>query len=103
MKFAMNGCILIGTLDGANVEIREEVGADNFFLFGAKAHEIAGLRNERAEGKVCFNNKTISFINPLVLISVIVIMNVRPVNKKCNYIAVMIVVSPKKYQINRKI
>ncbi|XP_062151077.1 alpha-1,4 glucan phosphorylase L isozyme, chloroplastic/amyloplastic isoform X1 [Alnus glutinosa] len=51
MKFAMNGCLLIGTLDGANVEIREEVGQDNFFLFGAKAHEIAGLRKERAEGK----------------------------------------------------
>ncbi|XP_039011312.1 alpha-glucan phosphorylase 1-like [Hibiscus syriacus] len=51
MKFAMNGCILIGTLDGANVEIREEVGEDNFFLFGARANEIAGLRKERAEGK----------------------------------------------------
>ncbi|KAJ0043028.1 hypothetical protein Pint_19118 [Pistacia integerrima] len=51
MKFAMNGCILIGTLDGANVEIREEVGEENFFLFGAKAHEIAGLRKERTEGK----------------------------------------------------
>ncbi|KAI3467265.1 hypothetical protein Pfo_023928 [Paulownia fortunei] len=51
MKFAMNGCILIGTLDGANVEIREEVGENNFFLFGARAHEIAGLRKERAEGK----------------------------------------------------
>uniref|UniRef100_A0A5B7BGQ6 Alpha-1,4 glucan phosphorylase n=1 Tax=Davidia involucrata TaxID=16924 RepID=A0A5B7BGQ6_DAVIN len=51
MKFAMNGCILIGTLDGANVEIRQEVGGDNFFLFGAQAHEIAGLRKERAEGK----------------------------------------------------
>ncbi|XP_047313524.1 alpha-1,4 glucan phosphorylase L isozyme, chloroplastic/amyloplastic [Impatiens glandulifera] len=51
MKFSMNGCILIGTLDGANVEIREEVGDDNFFLFGAQAHEIAGLREERAEGK----------------------------------------------------
>ncbi|KAK0585600.1 hypothetical protein LWI29_031109 [Acer saccharum] len=51
MKFAMNGCILIGTLDGANVEIREEVGEDNFFLFGAEAHEIAGLRKERADGK----------------------------------------------------
>lgn len=56
MKFAMNGCILIGTLDGANVEIREEVGADNFFLFGAEAHEIAGLRQERAEGKVCLDS-----------------------------------------------
>jgi glucan phosphorylase len=52
MKFAMNGCILIGTLDGANVEIREEVGEENFFLFGAEAHEIAGLRKERAQGKV---------------------------------------------------
>ncbi|CAK8577301.1 unnamed protein product [Lathyrus sativus] len=51
MKFAMNGCVQIGTLDGANVEIREEVGEDNFFLFGARAQEIAGLRKERAEGK----------------------------------------------------
>lgn len=51
MKFAMNGCVLIGTLDGANVEIRQEVGEDNFFLFGARAHEIAGLRKERSEGK----------------------------------------------------
>ncbi|KAJ0982035.1 hypothetical protein J5N97_010290 [Dioscorea zingiberensis] len=51
MKFAMNGCVLIGTLDGANVEIRQEVGEDNFFLFGARAHEIADLRKERAEGK----------------------------------------------------
>ncbi|KAK4403095.1 Alpha-1,4 glucan phosphorylase L-2 isozyme, chloroplastic/amyloplastic [Sesamum angolense] len=51
MKFSMNGCILIGTLDGANVEIREEVGENNFFLFGARADEIAGLRKERAEGK----------------------------------------------------
>jgi len=61
MKFAMNGCILIGTLDGANVEIREEVGADNFFLFGAEAPEIAGLRKERAEGKVCL--KTLVHFN----------------------------------------
>ncbi|KAJ4841149.1 Acid phosphatase pho1 [Turnera subulata] len=52
MKFAMNGCVLIGTLDGANVEIRQEVGEDNFFLFGARAHEIAGLRKERAQGKI---------------------------------------------------
>lgn len=51
MKFSMNGCVLIGTLDGANVEIREEVGEDSFFLFGARADEIAELRKERAEGK----------------------------------------------------
>ncbi len=46
MKFAMNGALTIGTLDGANVEIREEVGADNFFLFGLQAHEVAELKEK---------------------------------------------------------
>jgi starch phosphorylase len=52
MKLALNGAVTIGTLDGANVEIRDRVGAGNFFLFGLDAPTAAGLRASAYDPRV---------------------------------------------------
>jgi len=48
MKFTINGALTVGTFDGANIEIREEVGADNFYLFGLRAEKILQMRAENS-------------------------------------------------------
>ena len=50
MKFAMNGGLIIGTMDGANIEIRDEIGAENMFVFGALKDEVNAMRAERRPG-----------------------------------------------------
>jgi len=66
MKFMMNGALTIGTLDGANIEIRDAVGAENFFLFGAQAEHIDEIRAHYNPSEIIANNSDLNSVMHLL-------------------------------------
>ncbi|MDH3888610.1 MAG: glycogen/starch/alpha-glucan phosphorylase, partial [Gammaproteobacteria bacterium] len=66
MKFMMNGAITIGTLDGANIEILEEVGDENFFLFGLSAEQVAETRRDYRPWDIIAADKDLNAVMQLL-------------------------------------
>jgi starch phosphorylase len=60
MKFQLNGALTIGTLDGANIEIKEEIGSDNIFIFGLTHNEIKDLDGKGMQDILCYPNFLLS-------------------------------------------
>jgi glycogen/starch/alpha-glucan phosphorylases len=66
MKFMMNGAVTIGTLDGANIEIRDAVGPENFFLFGLTAEEVEEVRRDYHPSSIIANDPDLSRVMELL-------------------------------------
>ncbi|WP_042145238.1 MULTISPECIES: glycogen/starch/alpha-glucan phosphorylase [unclassified Pseudoalteromonas] len=66
MKFMMNGAITIGTLDGANIEIKQAVGDDNFFLFGAKSEQLKDIRANYDPNSIIENSPDLKEVITLI-------------------------------------
>lgn len=66
MKFMMNGAVTIGTLDGANIEIRDAVGPENFYLFGAKADQVTDILHSYNPDKIIANSPALSAVMRLL-------------------------------------
>eukprot|EP01117_Protostelium_nocturnum_P002644 TRINITY_DN1342_c0_g1_i7.p1 TRINITY_DN1342_c0_g1~~TRINITY_DN1342_c0_g1_i7.p1 ORF type:complete len:780 (+),score=108.65 TRINITY_DN1342_c0_g1_i7:622-2961(+) len=63
MKFMMNGCLIVGTMDGANVEIHKELGEENMFIFGTRAYDVEGFRRALKSGEIKMDQRYVAVLD----------------------------------------